>query len=187
MPFPFAALAASFAPSLLGGLLGKNDPQEKLRKQLMALYGPENLTKNTNALYSQFLGSPMFAQGQGAIAAGSNQLQNALSGSLGARGLSTSGIGAIAKPIAGSLAGGQLAGLRAGGFQQAQTGAQNLINQQGQALQGIGASPNYTQQLLGNGMNFFGPFLQEWLKSIGNNPGNGGGGNTGWFRREAIP
>lgn len=162
--FPPLLLAGllSAAPGLLSHLFGGEDPQQKLRKQMMALIGSQgNLT---NQLYQQNLGSPAFTQGQNQIAAGANATAGQLGSSLGARGIGTSGSGAILSSLIPSIVGSQQAGLRTSAFQSAQGQAQDQINQQLAALQGT-SGPSQTNQLFGAGLSAFGPMLQAWLKS----------------------
>jgi hypothetical protein len=168
MPIPALAIQAlaSFAPAMLSKLFG-NDPQKKLQKQLLQLMSPQALAALTNQFYQQGLASPAFSQAQGAIAQGANATQGQLSSALGARGIGTSGTGALMSSIVPSIVGQQQAGLRTATYQGAQNQAQNSLQQQIQALLGT-SGPSQTQQLFGTGLEAFSPFLTDWLKGLGN-------------------
>lgn len=159
------AALLSFAPALLGklGLFGK-DPMKLLQEQLLKLQSPENIGKLTTQNYQQNLASPAYAQAQGNIAAGANQAGNALSSSLAARGIGTSGIGAILPAVQGSMAGHQLGQLRTSAYDSASQNAQQQLQQQIQTLLGT-SGPSQNRQMAGAGINSFAPFLQEFLKS----------------------
>jgi hypothetical protein len=168
----FQGAAMNFLPALLGklGLFGK-DPQAELRKKIGRVSDPANQQKLTQQMYQQFLQSPAYAQAQGSIAGGANAAQNQLASSLGARGLGSSGIGSVSKGIAASLPGMQMGQLQAGGYQGAQTGAQNQIRSQIEALLGGGAGPSQGQQLMGAGMQGLSSMLMPLLmKRMGIDP-----------------
>lgn len=157
-PLLLSALLSA-APGLLSSLFG--DPRQKLLKKQNQIIGSQGGL--TNQLYQQFLGSPAYSQGQASIAAGANQAQGQLAGSLGARGISGSGTGDILGSLGSSLVGNQMAGLKTAGYQGAQQQAQTQIQQQLAALQGT-AGPGRTEGLFGAGINAFGPLLQAWLQ-----------------------
>jgi len=161
-------LLSSMAPGLLSKLFG-GDPQAKLRKQIMALLNSQGGL--TNKFYQQALGSPAFAQGQGLIAAGANQAGATLGREMGARGIGTSGSGAVLSSLIPSLVGSQQAGLRTSAYQGAQGQAQNTIQQQIAALTGT-SGPSQSSQLFGTGIDAFGKLLQDWFKS--RQPAGGG-------------
>jgi len=50
---------------MLSKLFGGQDPQQKLRSQIMNLLAPQNMSRLTNQLYQQNLSSPGFSQAQG--------------------------------------------------------------------------------------------------------------------------
>lgn len=160
-PMVLAALLSA-APGLLSKLFGGKDPQQKLREQMMALIGGQGAA--TNQLYQQNLASPAFSQGQQQIAAGANTTAGQLGASLGARGIGTSGTGAILSSLIPSIVGSQQAGLRTSAFQSAQSQAQQQLKQQLEALTGT-SGPSQTQQLFGGGLAAFGPMLQQWIRS----------------------
>lgn len=154
---------SSFALPFLGGLFRGKDPADELRQRLGNISNPQNQMALANQFYQAFLGSPAFSQAQGNIAAGQNVALNQLRQSLGARGLTTSGIGSVAPALAQSGAANQLAALRAGGYNSAQQAASDAIRNQIQALLGAPVGQNYQAQGLGAGLGAFGQFLQQYL------------------------
>lgn len=156
-------LLMSFAPALLNKLFGR-DPQKELRKKVAQLTSAGNLGRVTNEFYQQNLASPAFSQAQGQIAAGANQTANQVAANLGARGIGTSGTGAILSSLTPSLVGSQQAGLRTSAFGQAQSAAQEQIQRQLQALYGT-QGPSQTQQFFAGGLQSIAPYLQAFLKS----------------------
>ncbi len=159
-----ANAGASFLPSLLGHLFGGQDPQQKLRQQMQQVLAPANFAKLSGQFYQQNLGSPAYAQGQRDIAGGANMAGNNLQANLGARGVGTSGSGAVLSSLVPSLVGSQMAGLQTGAWNQAQGQAGNNIQQQLAALQQTGGQPSQNQQLFAGGLGAFGPILQQLLQ-----------------------
>ena len=177
MPIPalLASTLLSSMPGLLGSLFGGNQ-NEQLKKQAMQLLSPERLQQLTQQLYQQFLSSPAFSQGQSGVAAGANQAGNQVQANLAARGIGTTGTGAVLSSLTPSLVGSQMAGLRTGGWNQAQQAAQSQIQQQLKALfeaAGMQMPSSMTQQLFGAGAGALG----SWL---GNRQPGGGGGGLPW-------
>ena len=175
---PFGAIGMSLLPGLLGGLFGGESPQEKLMKQIQKISNPANLNTQTTDFYRNFLNSPAYAQSQANIAGGSNQALNVLRQGLGARGLGSSGIGAVAPAITSSLAGNQLGQLQSSTYGQAQNAAQQSIQQQIQALVGGAnaglAGPGQNQQLFGGGLQdlakYFAAYLSKQNPQMATNP-----------------
>lgn len=151
----------SFAPSFLGRLFG-GDPAAAYRKQVNRLTSPENQAAEMAKFYQLLQASPAFAQAQGNIALGANVASNQLAQALGARGIGTSGTGAVLSSLTPSLVGSQQAGLRTSTYQSAQQQAMDRIRQQIEALQGGGPSQN--QQLFAAGLGPFTQYLQQWLQ-----------------------
>lgn len=151
----------SMLPGLLSGLFG-GDPQSELRKQIRMLMNPANVGKLTNQFYQQGISSPAYSQAQGTIGAGANLASGQLASSLGARGIGTSGVGAILSSLTPSLVGSQMAGLRTGAYQSAQQQAMDSIQQQIKVLLGT-QGPSRTSQLFGAGLNAFAPLAQNYL------------------------
>lgn len=152
--------------SLFGG-----DPRKKYRQQVLDLLNSRG--GRTNALYQQILNSPAYSQGQSQIAAGANQAGNTLASSLGARGIGTTGTGAVLSSLLPSLVGSQQAGLRTSAYNTAAQQAQQDIEAQLAALTGS-QGPSQTSQLFGAGLSAFGPLLAQWLQSRYGQPGGAG-------------
>lgn len=161
--FPVAGLIAALAPGLISKLFGGN-PQEKLRRKVQELSSPGMLSKLTAQHYQALQGGPAFQQALGNIAAGANATGNSISSELGARGIGTSGTGAILSSLTPSIVGGQQAQLRSTTQGIASQQAQQQVQQMISALMGT-QGPSQTQQLLGSGLEAFGPLLQQWLRT----------------------
>lgn len=168
---------------LLGGLFGGGAARrnEQYRRQLMQLLSPQNLMNTTRQLYGSTLASPAYSQAQrGALASG-NALQNNLAASLGARGLGTTGTGAIAQPLAASSAANQLGNLRTSAWNMAGQQSQDLIGQQVRALMGLGAPGSSPMaQSMGGALGGFNNFLTNYMLG-GSGAGGGGGSNAGVY------
>lgn len=170
--------AISFLPGLLSQMFGGESPQQKMQKQMMKLLTPQNFARQSGQFYQQNLASPAFSQGQRAIAQGANTTSNQVQQNLGARGIGTSGTGAVLSGLTPSLVGNQMAGLYSGAQNAANSQAQNMINQQLQALQ-AGMGPSQASQLYGAGLASFGPYLQQYMARLypgtfgTNSPGGG--------------
>ena len=170
MPPQLLAALLSFAPGLISSLFG--NPQQKLRRQINQLTSAGNVGKVTNQFYQQGLASPAYSQAQGNIAAGANQTSNQVAGNLAARGIGTSGTGAILSGLTPSLVGSQQAGLRSSTYAGAQNQAQQSIQQQIAALTGT-QGPSQTQQYFAGGLEALMPYLQKLLS--GGTLGGGAG------------
>jgi hypothetical protein len=151
----------SFAPGLLSKLFG-GDPQQKLRQEIAKLLASRG--QRTNQLYQQVQGSPAFSQAQGTIASGANQASGNLASSLAARGIGTTGTGAVLSSLLPSLVGSQQAGLRTSAYNTAASQADQDIQAQIAALTGT-AGPSQSTQLFAGGLSAFGPMLSQWLQS----------------------
>lgn len=153
----------SFGPSAISGLLGKKaDPQQELRKQLLTIIGQQ--PELARRFYQEVISSPGFSAAQGSVATGANEASNQVAGNLAARGIGTSGTGAILSGLTPSLVGSQLGKLHAAAQEQANQQAQNTIQQQIGAI-GATSGPSQTRQLFGGGLEAFAPIFQNWLKS----------------------
>jgi len=150
----------SFAPGLLSSLFG--NPAAKYRKQVAQLTSPQNVGKLTNQFYQGNIASPAYSQAQGTIAAGANQASNDIGASLAARGIGTTGTGAILSGLTPSLVGSQQAGLRTSAYNSAAGQAQNAIQKQLEALSGT-QGPSQTQQYFAGGLDAFLPYLTGLL------------------------
>ena len=154
-------LLLSFGPAIFSKLFGGN-PQQRYRDAVAKLYSPGNVSALTNQFYNQALASPGFSQGMSNIAAGANQTAGNLAQSLGARGIGTTGTGAILSSLTPSIVGSQQAALRSKAYESAQGQAMEQIKQQLAALSGT-QGPSQTQQYLGAGISAFSPYLQGYL------------------------
>lgn len=165
------SMLMSMAPGLLSSLFG--DPKKKYLKQVGQLTSPQNVGRQTDQFYQQAIASPAFSQAQGSIAAGANQASNQVAANLAARGIGTTGTGAVLSGLTPSLVGSQQAQLRTSAHTSAQEQAQRAIQAQLAALGGS-QGPSQTQQMFGVGLEAFLPYLTSLLQSRG-----GGGGMMG--------
>lgn len=122
--FNFANLLKFLTPqnlALLGPILGlfqhQFDPFKELQKRSARLQG--ELPAETGRMYRMNVASPAFSQAQGALGMANLGLQHRLAASLGERGLSTTGIGAVAGPLAASTLGSGMANLYSDAWRQA--------------------------------------------------------------------
>ena len=165
----------SFAPGLLSRIFG-GDPAAAYRKKVGKIIDPQNIARLQQQFYQQLQASPAFSQAQGNIALGANVAGNQLQNSLAARGIGTSGTGAVLSSLVPSLVGSQQAGLRTATYNSAQEQAMNNIKAQIDALQGK-MPASQTSQMFGAGLDAFGPMLAQWLRQrqggggMGYNPG----------------
>lgn len=157
-------LLLSFGPAALSKLFGGEDPKAKLRRQIMELLSPAMRAKLSEQFYRQNLQSPAFAAGQGAIATGANVASNQLSQNLGARGLGTTGTGAILSSLTPSLIGKGISGLHVAAEQDARAAADKSIADQIAALTGT-QGPSETRQFVGAGIGAFTPYLAAYLRA----------------------
>ena len=168
-PLIMAALT-SFGPALLSKLFGGKTSAQKEREQMQQklayLYSPAYRQMLQSQYYQQNLASPAYSQAQGTIAAGGNQAAGQLASQIGQTGLRSSGTGAIMSSVVPSMMGHQLSGLRTTAYNAAGGAADQSIEGQVRALMGTpSGGPSQGQQLLGAGMDAFGPLLTSWLKN----------------------
>lgn len=154
-------LLLSFGPSVIQKLFG--DPKEKLRKQVEALLNPNNITATTNQLYQQMLGSPAYSAALGNIATGANQTGNEVKANLAARGLGTTGTGAVLSGLVPSLVGSQQSNLKAGAYSLAHQTALDQIKARIANLTGT-YGPSSAQQMFAGGLQAFSPYLESFLR-----------------------
>lgn len=83
---------------VLGMFGGNYDPMEELQKRARRMQG--ELPAEAGRLYRANVSSPAFAQAQGQVGMASQGLTQRLKASLGARGLESSGVGAVAGALA---------------------------------------------------------------------------------------
>lgn len=140
---------------------GPEESIEKRFKQLEKLAGPVALTNRTRQLYNLFSQSPAMSAAQADVLRGSNVLRQGLQRSLGQRGLSTSGIGAVAVPMAESAASFGLGQLKAQTWQQAmEASIQSLMSQLGMAA---GADRDKQFEIFGALLGALGPLGRDFM------------------------
>ena len=132
-------LLASLAPGLLAKLFGGKSKQQQIQDLL------RQRKAMTDTAYQGVLGSPAYSQAQGNIAAGANQTANSVNSSLAARGIGTSGTGAILSSLTPSLVGSQQAGLKTSAYNTAQSQVGNELQQRIDAINGQGPSQSARQ------------------------------------------
>jgi hypothetical protein len=161
-------LLLSMGPAFLSKLFG-GDPNKRLREEIARLSHPGNLAKMTREFYQTAISSPAYSQAQGAIATGANQTANSVAQSLAARGIGTTGTGAVLSGLTPSLVGSQVAGLKTDAYSQARRETENWLRTRIAALTGT-QGPTQSGQLFAGGLEAFGPFLQAYLR--GKYPGS---------------
>jgi len=153
-------LLLSFGPSVLQHLFG--DPKQKLRQQIEALLNPSNISATTNSLYQNILGSPAYSSALGNIATGANQTANQVQQNLAARGIGTTGTGAVLSGLTPSLVGSKQSQLHAGAYDLAHQTALKKIQDRISALTGT-YGPSSSQQMFSGGLEAFMPYLKHFL------------------------
>ena len=166
------ALLISLGPAAFSGLF--SSPQQDLQRQVQGTLSPEHIQNLANIMEKNLTNSAGFSGAQTDIARGVSSLTNRLNRSLAARGLDTSGVGAVASSLAGSAGGFALGNLRSSAAEAALRSAQTLAQGQANALLQGGAIPNPRNQLLGSGFRALIPYLLSTLGKSGN------GGNINW-------
>lgn len=158
---PLIPLLLQGGGTILSGLFGRGQDRAERRRraEIRRLSSPEHMLGLQNQLYSQYQNSPAFAQARRGLFNANANMGNQLNASLASRGLSQSGIGAIAPTLAGSALAGQLGGLRTAGYNAAGQQAGSLIGNQISALTGMGAEPNYMGQAIGGGLGDLGQLI----------------------------
>ena len=167
-------LLMSFLPSIISSL--SPDPKKKMLEEVNRLQSHENIAALANKYYQTAMAGPAYQGALGSIASGANQTAGNLAQSLGARGIGTTGTGAILSSLTPSIVGSQQAALRAKAYESSQQQAMDEIKARISALTGT-QGPSQTQQYLGAGMSAFSPYLQQFLKT--KYPGTFGDMNTG--------
>lgn len=156
-------LLLAFGPALFSKLFG-GDPQRALRGEIAKLSSPAMLAKMQGQFYNTNLQSPAYSTAQATIGAGANQTANAVASSLAARGIGTSGTGAVLSGLTPSLVGSQMGKLRTDAWNSAQSSTSEWLKAQIAALTGT-QGPSDTQKYMAGGLEAFGPFLRAYLKS----------------------
>lgn len=157
-------LLLAFGPAVFSRLFSIQDDKARLRQELFQLLTPENMKRLTEQFYKQNIQSPAFSQGQQVIASGANATANQVAQNLGARGIGTSGTGAILSSLTPSLVGQQMAGLRTTAHNAAAADARQTIQQQADALINT-SGPSMNRQLFSAGLDSFTPYLASYLRA----------------------
>lgn len=152
----------SFGPALFSHLFHGQSPEQKAQAQMLRLLTPQNFAKTQGQFFQQNLASPAYAMGQRAIGQGANAASNQVQANLGARGVGTSGSGALLASLTPSLIGNQMGQLQNSLWQQAGTQTQNSLENQLKAILGT-MGPSQSSQLAGAGLAGFGPYLQAFM------------------------
>jgi len=166
---PAATSTAKYwAPALLSLVSGRFGAgaeagrMSKLRKQLEQLFSTESIGGETNRLFDLFKGSPMYSGLRSQAMTGATSLANRLNTSFYRRGLGTSGIAAVAEPLARSSYQQTFANIDADMFREAlQTALANLRSRAG-ILQGTQA-PSIGAGTFGAGIQSYLPYLYAML------------------------
>lgn len=154
-------LLLSFLPSLVARF--QKDPRQEYMAAVRRLYSPENMSRLTSQYYQQGLASPGYSAAQGNIAAGANQMAGQLAQNLGARGLSTTGLGSVLSSMTPSVVGSQQAALNTQTYNAARSDALENIKQQ---LAAMGGGPYTTprEAAFSQSLQSFTPYLMNYLK-----------------------
>lgn len=155
-PAVLAALIGGGLP-FLGGLFQRGDPTGRLNALIAALMSPEAIAGRANQYQKAWYESPAFTHTQSAALSAGRQAEAAV-GRAGAG--VTSGMDVLRS--------GAAAGLGTGLISRASADAwlKNLDLAQNAAFAhagGIRPEPNYSHELFGAGLNFFGPIFTKWL------------------------
>lgn len=114
-----------------GGLFFRDRGTADLLKLLRQYTSPDALSQNADAFYNQWLQSPSYSMAQRNIMAGQRGIESSAAQSLAARGLNTSGIGAITGAVGSNVGGFQMGQLQSAGreaaMRQAMEAAQMMI------------------------------------------------------------
>lgn len=147
MPLPLAVPLASMGVGLLGGLFNKSSKVPSLQ-ELMSQFGPGALAQNTTQLYDFLKSSPQFMDVLNKNAAAGANLSQSLNQNLGARGLTTTGVGSVASSLGANASAFGASALRGGLFGEAGSMAQNNLSQMLQAyLSTLGMKQNQPNRL----------------------------------------
>lgn len=158
---PLGALGMAFGPSLFGGLLGRNDPNEKARRDFMSLMSPQHIEELTKNFWNQNINGPGFALASRAANAGSSNLARQVGNSFASRGILGSGVGAMGMGMSRSSLGNQMSNLYAGVDQQSRQQGFDLARNQAMGLAQMPMTPNYTANLFAGGLQSLIPFLMN--------------------------
>lgn len=151
---PFTASLLAFAPSLLGGMLNRNDPNTKRLRLMQSILNRPGTSPD--AFFKQWQNSPAFAASMNAILAGSNQAQGAFNAAVGRAGAENTGVAQAGMANLHMMPGVALGRLNLGAWENAVARSREARQDQLQEASIVGGAPqapNYTAELLGAGVN----------------------------------
>lgn len=160
----------SLTPGLLASLGG--DPQKRMRDELAKLYAPGNVIRTSEQFTKSLAGSPDYMAARNYAVQSSNAVRGGMESRLGALGLDSTGVGAIANSVAGSGLGVNLGRIDADLLNRAREQAMALIERQAGALTSVPYGQSRFQSGLGAGLNAFIPFLRDYMLKM-KKPGMG--------------
>lgn len=163
----------------IGGMFMKDNTAEDMMQLAQRLFSPGALGASTNEFFKQFTNSPAFSAARAGTLGAANRLNLDVARNLGRTGMSQTGVGAVAGPLAGA----------AGSFKMGDLYAQAWMSAMQQAIdsaRGIvgGASslpqPRFTQpQLFGGGLDALSKALLYIITNQNMGAGNGVTGGVG--------
>lgn len=184
MPVPLAVQAGiALAPTAFSAF--GEDPQERLRRELAAIFSPERLGQFAQQHFKTITGGPGYTMARNYAIAGSNTMKNSLTRSLEARGLGTTGIASIASAAADSSLGLNLGRIDASAYDQSLDLARD--SQRGAAA-ALTAAPYGTSRFaasFGRGLEAFMPILRDYLSKRFAAPGSFTGNDVAEILRNA--
>ena len=116
---PMTLMMLISAAGSLGGAFMKDNSAKNSMKDAERIWSPDAINRFAGTYFRNFMGSPAFANAQRGVLSGSNRLSMGVAQSLGERGLNTTGIGAIAQPLANSAGSFKMGGLYSDAWQSA--------------------------------------------------------------------
>lgn len=159
---PLGSLAMSFAPGLIAGLFG--NPAERERRKIMAMISPAAIEASKQRHLKDILGGQAFHQANRMAMIGGQAAQNSMSSNLAQRGLSNTGIGAVAPGLAGMATTNQRSNLFAGAGQMAQQQGHDEQYAMAGMHQQMMPQGGLARPLFAAGMNAFGPYMMDWMR-----------------------
>lgn len=177
--------------STLGGAFIKDNSADDAIKRAQQLFSPGAINRSTGEFYRNFIGSPAFADAQRGVLRGSNRLAANVSASLGARGLDSTGVGAISSGLANSAGSFKMGSLYSDAWSQAMESAFRSASGVAGAA-GSMPQPRFgTPEVFGAGLDALTKYVL--MQSMRSTPGSdsptfagGGNGNAGPTLQDII-
>jgi hypothetical protein len=148
------------------GAGASNAREQQFRDMLMKLLSPESLGNESNAIFDILKRSPMYSTLMAQAIGGTNSLSNSLSSSFARRGLGTSGIAAVAQPLAASSFGNTMMGINSDLFMKAMSLARENLNSRADYLSKAGPITSVGAGTLGRTLSDMTPQIYDWLKGL---------------------